>query len=60
MSTKNAPRLLTFVSMPFLIFEKDMSKETPPGSLRFVSMPFLIFQKGMGKKILRFLSMLLY
>ena len=46
--------------MTFLIFETDMSKETPPGSLRFVSMPFLIFQKGMGKKILRFLSMLLY
>ena len=54
--------VLSFVSMPFLTFEKAMSKKTVSEILRFVSMLFLIFEKGMSKKtvseILRFVSML--
>ena len=56
------PGILRFVSILFLIFEKEMSKKIVPGILRFVSMLFLIFEKGMRKKIvpgiLRFVSML--
>ena len=53
---------MRFVSILFLIFEKEMSKKIVPGILRFVSILFLIFEKEMSKKIvpgiLRFVSML--
>ena len=54
--------VLRFVSMPFLIFEKAMSKKIAPEMFRFVIMLFLIFEKAMSKKIVpeifRFVSML--
>ena len=34
------PGILRFVSMLFLIFEKEMSKKIVPGILRFISMLF--------------------
>ena len=62
MSKKIALGFLRFVSMLFLIFEKEMSKKIVPGFLRVVSMLSLIFEKGMSKEIvpgfLRFVSML--
>ena len=45
------PRILRFVSMLLLIFEKSMGKEIVLGILRFVRMLFLIFEKGMSKQI---------
>ena len=45
-----APGISRFVSMLFLIFEKEMSKKIAQGILRFGSMLFLIFGKEMRKK----------
>ena len=51
MSKKIAPQILTFVSILFLIFEKEMSKITFPGYFRFVNMLSLISEKAMWKKL---------
>ena len=40
MSKKTGPGISRFVSMLFLIFEKEMSKKTGPGIFRFASMLF--------------------
>ena len=40
MSKKIGPGILRFVSMIFLIFEKEMSKITAQGTLRFVGILF--------------------
>ena len=40
MSKKTVPGILRFVSMLFLIFEKEMSKKTVPGIFRFVNILF--------------------
>ena len=47
MSKKIAPQILTFVSIPFLIFEKAMSKITFHGYFRFVNMLSLISENSM-------------
>ena len=53
---KKHPRILRFVSMLFLIFEKGICKKIGPGILRFVSRLFLIFQKEISKKAVPGLS----
>ena len=53
MSKKIEPRILRFVSMLFLILEKEMSKEIAPGTLSFVDRLFLIFEKRINKKIVQ-------
>ena len=40
------PGILRFVSMLFLIIEKDMSKNIAPVISRFASILFLIIEKG--------------
>ena len=42
--------MLGFVTIIFLIFEKDNKQKIVPGILRFVSTLFLIFEKGNKQK----------
>ena len=42
---------LGFASVPFLIFEKGMSKKIAWGFLGFVSVLFSVLEKGISKKL---------
>ena len=50
MSKKIVPGILRFVSMLFLIFEKEDEQKIVSGILKFISMLFLIFEKGDKQK----------